>query len=67
MFIHILHPFFNQVMCFAAELFACMLSHSVLSECSVCDHIDSRPPGSPDPGILQAKTLEWFAISFSNA
>ena len=32
-----------------------------------CDPIDSRPPGSPVPGILQARTLEWVAISFSNA
>ena len=31
------------------------------------DPIDSRPPGSPVPGILQARTLEWVAISFSNA
>ena len=33
----------------------------------VCDPIDSSPPGSPVPGILQARTLEWVAISFSNA
>ena len=32
-----------------------------------CDPIDSSPPGSPVPGILQARTLEWVAISFSNA
>ena len=32
-----------------------------------CDPIDSRPPGSSVPGILQARTLEWVAISFSNA
>ena len=32
-----------------------------------CDHIDSSPPGSPVPGILQARTLEWVAISFSSA
>ena len=31
------------------------------------DRIDSSPPGSPVPGILQARTLEWVAISFSNA
>ena len=31
-----------------------------------CDPIDSSPPGSPVPGILQARTLEWVAISFSN-
>ena len=31
------------------------------------DPIDGNPPGSPDPGILQARTLEWVVISFSNA
>ena len=34
---------------------------------SLCDPIDGSPPGSPIPGILQARTLEWVAISFSNA
>ena len=34
---------------------------------TLCDPRDSRPPGSPVPGILQARTLEWVAISFSNA
>ena len=34
---------------------------------TLCDPIDRSPPGSPDPGILQARTLEWVAISFSNA
>ena len=34
---------------------------------TLCDPIDGSPPGSPDPGILQARTLEWVAISFSNA
>ena len=34
---------------------------------TLCDPIDSRPPGSPVPGIPQARTLEWVAISFSNA
>ena len=33
----------------------------------LCDPIDSSPPDSPVPGILQARTLEWVAISFSNA
>ena len=33
----------------------------------LCDPIDSSPPGSPVPGILQARTLEWVAISFSSA
>ena len=34
---------------------------------TLCDPIDRSPPGSPIPGILQARTLEWVAISFSNA
>ena len=34
---------------------------------SLCDPMDGSPPGSPVPGILQARTLEWVAISFSNA
>ena len=34
---------------------------------TLCDPIDGSPPGSPVPGILQARTLEWVVISFSNA
>ena len=34
---------------------------------TLCDPIDDSPPGFPIPGILQARTLEWVAISFSNA
>ena len=34
---------------------------------TLCNPIDGGPPGSPIPGILQARTLEWVAISFSNA
>ena len=34
---------------------------------TLCDPIVGSPPGSPIPGILQARTLEWVAISFSNA
>ena len=34
---------------------------------ALCDPVDGSPPGSPVPGILQARTLEWVAISFSNA
>ena len=34
---------------------------------TLCDPIDGSPPGSPVPGILQARTLEWVAISFSSA
>ena len=40
----------------------------LLQSCpTLCDPIDCSPPGSPVPGILQARTLEWVAISFSNA
>ena len=40
---------------------------SVTQSCpTLCDPIDGSPPGSPIPGILQARTLEWVAISFSN-
>ena len=39
-----------------------------LQSCPIlCDPIDGSPPGSPIPGILQTRTLEWVAISFSNA
>ena len=40
----------------------------LLQSCpTLCDPIDGSPPGSPIPGILQARTLEWVAVSFSNA
>ena len=40
----------------------------LLQSCpTLCDPIDGIPPGSADPGILQARTLEWVAISISNA
>ena len=40
----------------------------LLQSCpTLCDPIDGSPPGSPVPGTLQARTLEWVAISFSNA
>ena len=39
-----------------------------LQSCPIlCSSIDGSPPGSPVPGILQARTLEWVAISFSSA
>ena len=39
---------------------------SLQSCLTLCDPINSSPPGSAIPGILQARTLEWVAISFSN-
>ena len=47
------------------EMWLLLLSH--FSRVRLCDTIDFSPPGSPAPGILQARTLEWVAISFSNA
>ena len=43
-----------------------LLLLSRFSSVRLCNPIDGRPPGSPVPGILQARTLEWAAISFSN-
>ena len=44
-----------------------LLLLSSFNHVQLCDPIDSSPPGSSVPGILQARTLEWVAISFSNA
>ena len=54
----------NNIMDIAAAAAAAKL----LQSCpTLCDPIDSSAPGSPIPGVLQARTLEWVAISFSNA
>ena len=56
--------FFFLLMFFLAIAAAAKL----LQSCpTLCDPIDGSPPGSPVPGILQARTLEWVAIAFSNA
>ena len=47
--------------------FGAAAAKSLQSCPTLCDPIDSSPPGSPIPGILQARTLEWVAISFSSA
>ena len=49
------------------EVAAAAAAKSLQSCPTLCDPIDGSPPGSPVPGILQASTLEWVAISFSNA
>ena len=51
----------------AAAAAAAVATKSLQSCPTLCDPIDSSLPGSPVPGILQARTLEWVAISFSNA
>ena len=51
-----------------AELFAAASAAKLLQSCpTLCDSVDGSPPGSPVPGIFQARTPEWVAISFSNA
>ena len=55
----------NTVLYYTRKL---LLLRKLLQSClTLCDPIDSSPPGSPAPGILQARTLEWVDISFSNA
>ena len=54
--IHVCHKKFRQYAAAAKWLQSCP---------TLCDPIDGSPPGSPVPGILQARTLEWIAISFS--
>ena len=49
------------------SLVAAAAAKSLQSCPTLCDPIDGSPSGSPVPGILQARTLEWVAISFSNA
>ena len=67
--LHICSPrlfpdFTLYIFCHAA---AAAAAKSLQSRPTLCDPIDSSPPGSTVPGILQARTLEWVAISFSNA
>ena len=51
-----------------SSYFAAAAAAKSLQWCpTLCDPIDGSPPGSTIPGILQARTLEWVAISFSNA
>ena len=54
--------------CFLTSRLAAATAAKPLQWCpTLCDPIDGSPSGSPVPGILQARTLEWVAISFSNA
>ena len=52
-------------MCFIC-VYAAATAKSLQSCPTLCNPIDSSPPGSPVPGILQARVLEWGAIAFSN-
>ena len=57
----------GQLMCKVAAAGAAAAAKSLQPCPTLCDPIDGSLPGSPVPGILQARTLEWVAISFSNA
>ena len=59
--------FFGLGFFVVAVIIAAAAAKSLQSWPTLCDPIDSSPPGSLVPGILQARTLEWVAISFSNA
>ena len=59
-----MYPYEKIYMCVYIYIYICK---SLQSCPTLCDPIDSSPPGSLVPGILQARTLEWVAISFSNA
>ena len=53
---------------YSAAAAAAAAAAKLLQSCpTLCSPIDGSPPGSPVPGIFQARTLEWAAISFSNA
>jgi len=69
-------PFIKVYFCaIKLDIYKCIVSYipaaaaaKSLQSCpTLCDPIDGSPPGSPVPAILQARTLEWDAFSFSNA
>ena len=60
--------FVAKVMSLLFNMLSVAAAAKSLQSClTLCDPIDGSPPGSPVPGVLQARTLEWVAISFSNA
>ena len=64
------HPYmtFGKTIALTTWTFVGIAAAKSLQSCpTLCNPIDSSPPSSPIPGILQARTLEWVAISFSNA
>ena len=68
--INLIHIYFNMIAVVALtniSAAAAAAAKSLQSCLTLCDPTDGTLPGSPVPGILQARTLEWVAISFSNA
>ena len=63
--VQLLHPYMTTGKTIAST--AAAAAKSLQSHPTLCDPRDGSPPGSPVPGILQARTLEWVAISFSSA
>ena len=57
----------DRILYFSSTLWTAAAAKSLQSCPTLCNPIDGSPPGSSVPGILQARTLEWVAISFSNA
>ena len=65
---HYFYSWQNEVKVLGITQHADAAAAKLLQLCpTLCDPIDSSPPGSPVPGILRARTLEWVAISFFNA
>ena len=63
----ILHWLSHPVVVNTGGIIAATAAKSLQSYLTLCDPINGSPPGSPIPGILQKRTLEWVSISFSNA
>ena len=59
--------FYNNYYAVVSDCVAAAAAKSLQSCPTLCNPIDGSPTGSAVPGILQARTLEWVAISFSNA
>ena len=60
-------PYILQHHLIITKSFLCAAAASLQSFPTLCDLLDGSPTGSPVPRILQARTLEWVTISFSNA
>ena len=66
--IHQCMEYWDHPSCCCCSVTATAAAAKSLQSCpTLCDPIDGSPPGSPVPGILQARTLEWVAVSFSKA
>ena len=63
---NIIEYFSIPIWLISLSITATTAAKSLQSCLTLCDPIDGSPPGSPVPGILQARTLEWAVISFSN-